>query len=62
VNVGRTAIFPNVTERQMIKGGASCLKGELVQNAFPFLSVDQREFLLTGLFPEEWDKIFGEED
>lgn len=33
-----------------------------VQYAFPDLSSDEREFLLTGCTPEEWDKIFGGEE
>ena len=33
----------------------------LVQNEFPDLTADQREFLMTGCTPEEWDELFGEE-
>ena len=33
-------------------------KGELIQNAMPQLSVDEREFLISGLLPEEWYKAF----
>tara|TARA_R100001244_G_scaffold116674_1_gene86776 strand:- start:220 stop:492 length:273 start_codon:yes stop_codon:yes gene_type:complete len=36
--------------------------GELIQDAFPGLNSDQREFLQTGLTIEEWDEIFGEEE
>ena len=36
--------------------------GELIQNVFPDLSVDQREFLMTGITPEEWNRTFGEEE
>jgi hypothetical protein len=36
--------------------------GNLIQNAFPFLDADQREFLLTGMTAEEWDDMAGEED
>lgn len=36
--------------------------GELVQNAFPQLNADEREFLMTGCTPEEWDEMFGEEE
>ena len=32
--------------------------GELIQNAMPQLSTDEREFLMSGLLPEEWDKAF----
>lgn len=33
---------------------------QFLQDAFAFLNEDEREFLLTGLLPGEWDKIFDE--
>ncbi len=36
--------------------------GELIQNSFPYLSADEREFLLTGLLPGEWEKFLGPEE
>lgn len=36
--------------------------GELIQNALPHLTSDEREFLLSGSTPEEWDAVFGETD
>lgn len=38
--------------------------GELghIQNAFPRLSAEDREFILTGTTPEEWDEMFPDED
>lgn len=33
----------------------------LIQNVFPELNADQREFLLTGLTPEAWNELFGGE-
>lgn len=36
--------------------------GILIQDAFPHLSADDREFLMTGITPEEWDEEFGEEE
>lgn len=33
----------------------------LIQNYFPELSAEDREFLLTGSTPEEWGAIFGDE-
>ena len=36
--------------------------GELIQNVFPDLEIDQREFLMTGITPEEWNRTFGEEE
>ena len=34
----------------------------LVQDAFPQLNADQREFLISGSTPEEWDAMFGEDE
>lgn len=34
--------------------------GMLIQNAFPFLSDDEREFLISGLLPAEFDGLFKE--
>jgi hypothetical protein len=33
----------------------------LIQEAFPDLTADQREFLLTGATREEWDRAFPDE-
>lgn len=35
--------------------------GRLIQVALPMLTADQREFLLTGATPEEWDAEFLED-
>jgi len=29
-------------------------QGEFVQDVFPHLTADQREFLMTGITPDEW--------
>jgi hypothetical protein len=34
--------------------------GGLVQDVFPNLDVNQREFLISGSTPEEWEETFGE--
>ena len=34
--------------------------GELIQNAMPNVSADEREFIKTGITPEEWENTFGE--
>ena len=44
-----------VTMEQML----AYAQGELLQVAFPQLSADQREFVKTGITPEEWDAVFG---
>ena len=34
--------------------------GTLIQRAMPNLTAAEREFLMTGSTPEEWEEIFGE--
>jgi len=36
--------------------------GTLAQHAFPFLNPDQREFLISGILPGEWDTLMDEEE
>ena len=36
--------------------------GAFVQDAFPYLSADQRELLITGTHPECWDQLFGSDE
>jgi hypothetical protein len=36
--------------------------GEMIQVAMPELTADEREFLMTGITPEEWAETFGEEE
>ena len=33
--------------------------GELAQVAFPYLSANEREALISGICPTCWDKMFG---
>jgi len=35
--------------------------GVLIQNAMPHLDVDDREFMISGSTPEEWDHEYGED-
>ena len=34
--------------------------GMLIQNAMPQLSADEREFLMTGMTPAEWNEMFAQ--
>ena len=43
-----------VTEEQM----QAYANGALVQHAFPNLSADEREFIMTGITAQEWDQAF----
>ena len=45
----------DITEDQLQRW----LNGELIQNVCPHLSRDDREFIMTGITPEEWDQVLG---
>ena len=34
----------------------------LIQDIFPNLSSEEREFIMTGYTPKDWDELFGEEE
>lgn len=48
-----------ITEAQMDRwlGGL-----ELIQDVMPELSADDREFMISGITPEMWEKTFGGEE
>ena len=46
------------TEEQM----AAYKDGELIQVAFPNLTEDEREYILTGITKDEWDELFKKTD
>jgi hypothetical protein len=37
-------------------------RGSLLQEAFPNLDADQREFIKTGITKEEWVEIYGPDE
>jgi hypothetical protein len=37
-------------------------RGSLLQEAFPNLDADQREFIKTGITKEEWIEIYGPDE
>lgn len=49
----------NCSAEQYNKGMEKWGAGFPIQNAFPFLSPDEREFIKTGIMPDEWDAMFG---
>jgi hypothetical protein len=48
-----------VTEEQLQRWSTS---GALIQTIMPHLSDDDREFIMTGYTPEDWDAIFGSDE
>ena len=33
--------------------------GKLIQEAFPYLSIDEREIIISGMTPDMWDETFN---
>jgi len=56
VLTGRTnSMYIDITAEQYLK----YKKGEeLIQNVFPYISLDQREFIISGILPNEWASMF----
>jgi hypothetical protein len=50
----------NITQQQLF----DFMNGRsgLAQEAFPDLSLDEREFIISGIHPTEWEQLFGNED
>lgn len=51
-----------MTEKEFMAAYITYRQGGLIQECFPTLSADQREFILTGITPEEWAKAFPPEE
>ena len=49
----------NITEEQLQEYLSS---DKPIQNVLPFLSAEHREFLMTGITPDEWNRMFKEEE
>ena len=47
---------------EFVLGLQQWLRGALIQDVFPKATPEEREFIVSGLTPEVWDKIFGEEE
>lgn len=56
-----TMDLPIDTQERLQAYEAWCNGKGLIQNELHFLTADQREFLITGITPEEWDKVFKED-
>lgn len=64
--IEKVSSLTGVTHRREINCTPSQIKswedGALIQNAMPHLSEDDREFLISGSTPEEWEEMFGVEE
>ena len=51
-------MYMEITKEQV----ARWQDGELIQTVFYFLSPDEREFLISGITPNQWKDLFGQPD
>jgi len=49
----------DITQEQLERFYNRRETGEYVQTIFPNLTSGEREFILSGITPEEWAKTFG---
>ena len=59
---GKQEMTLNLSSEQYLKGMKDYQTGMFVQQAFPTLNADEREFLVTGMTPEQWDTIMPPEE
>lgn len=62
--VKHTMDIPGVTEERLARCWrfSPVREGKHIQDEFPELTTDQREFLMTGITPEEWATLGGSDD
>ena len=60
--MGETTMVLPLSLGQLQQGIDAWDRGAYVQDAFPTLNAGAREFLMTGILPEEFAKIFPKED
>jgi hypothetical protein len=52
-----------ISKQALMRGLAEKVGNGLpIQAVFPGLTADDREFLMTGITPGEWDAAFGDDD
>ena len=49
----------DITPSQLEEINRALTGGRLIQDIVPHLSRDEREFLITGITPQEWMEKFG---
>lgn len=66
MKITRTSMFTGVTRTMDFpitpEQWTDFQNGALIQNAFPNLTANEREFIMTGVTAEEWDETFGKDD
>jgi len=66
MEITRTSMYSGITRSRLLditeEQLAAYDNGALIQNAFPNLTDEEREFFMTGITPNEWIEMFSEEE
>jgi hypothetical protein len=60
--LGTTEMVLPMTLGQFTEGMEKRQRGALIQNAFPRLTPEQRDFLISGMSLDDQDKVFTEDN
>ncbi len=47
----------SVSSESIMRNIRQWIEGKLVQDAFPYLYPNERELLITGMLPEDWENM-----
>ena len=61
-NTEMSSMNLDIEYTEFVLGLQQWFRGALIQDVFPTASSEEREFIVSGLTPEVWDKIFGESE
>jgi hypothetical protein len=65
MNITRTSMFTGKVHEMDIDVTLDQLRswrsGTLIQTAMPNVSMDEREFIMTGVTPQEWNETFADD-
>ncbi len=50
-------MYLDITQEQIAEWNAPANERRLIQDIFPNLSVDEREFIMTGYTPADWKEM-----
>lgn len=60
VRIGNKTMTFECTKDLYLRGYVAYQQGVLMQDAFPFLKASEREFLISGTTPQEWEEMYAE--
>ena len=53
-------MYLDITQEQIAEWNAPAQERRLIQDIFPNLNDDEREFIMTGYTPADWRNLHGE--